>query len=396
MATVKIPEGMKGVKHLGGNTYEVRGTWHDPTRKGRPSVERVIEAANPWEAKSILTRLVEEAQANGNAPAEAGPERLTFVESVERWLAAKAVDTKRVAGHRESTKRVYRSHLAAWLEEIPGDTWVDKIATTMVTRAMDGWLEDDAAPNTVNARLRFLRAWAHAVGADQCVRGIAVVPLGVQRKHEGGGLTPSELARWLELAPKATGDLWPLYAAIFGTGMRLGEALALEVRDVDEHTGLVKIERAVWEGNLGTPKTDAGFRRVYLTGLALEAMREHLRALRRKHSSIALPPTMLLFPSERPSEKHPYRTSGAVRRRLMAVYDGAQIDLDGRSPVHCLRHTYNNVLRTTSPELVRQAMLGHSDEGVGKIYSKATDAEIRAASEATMELLLRAAGRDRD
>jgi hypothetical protein len=54
------------------------------------------------------------------------------------------------------------------------------------------------------------------------------------------------------------------------------------------------------------------------------------------------------------------------------------------------------VLRTTSPELVRQAMLGHSDEGVGKIYSKATDAEIRAASEATMELLLRAAGRDRD
>jgi integrase len=47
--------------------------------------------------------------------------------------------------------------------------------------------------------------------------------------------------------------------------------------------------------------------------------------------------------------------------------------------VHTLRHTWNNILRQNAPELVRQSLIGHADEEIGKRYSAVGLDEKRAA-----------------
>ena len=56
------------------------------------------------------------------------------------------------------------------------------------------------------------------------------------------------------------------------TGLRPGEWLALELRDIDPHAGVVYVRRAVRNGRLKLPKTNASFRAVPLQAIALEAL----------------------------------------------------------------------------------------------------------------------------
>src|SRR5207237_10727130 len=97
---------------------------------------------------------------------------------------------------------------------------------------------------------------------------------------------------WAELAALAA-KLGPrhgpmvLFAA--ATGLRPGEWIALEQRDIDRHARVVYMRRAYRNGRLKCTKTEASIRAVPLQGIALDAI-------------ASLPPrddTDLLFPASR-------------------------------------------------------------------------------------------------
>jgi integrase len=74
---------------------------------------------------------------------------------------------------------------------------------------------------------------------------------------------PSFTAAEIEaIISKADGQDKILYALLAGSGLRIGEAFALQVEDVCDT--MIHVKRSAWEGNLYSPKTTAGKREVDL------------------------------------------------------------------------------------------------------------------------------------
>jgi integrase len=59
------------------------------------------------------------------------------------------------------------------------------------------------------------------------------------------------------------------------TGMRQGELIGLQWKDVDLDDGTLRVNRSVYEGVVSPPKTNAGSRTIRLSKLALAALRQH-------------------------------------------------------------------------------------------------------------------------
>jgi len=62
----------------------------------------------------------------------------------------------------------------------------------------------------------------------------------------------------------AEGQYRVLYALLAGTGLRIGEAAALEVGDISGDGMTLKIRQSVWNGRMQTPKTTNAFREIDL------------------------------------------------------------------------------------------------------------------------------------
>jgi integrase len=53
-----------------------------------------------------------------------------------------------------------------------------------------------------------------------------------------------------------------LYALLTGTGLRIGEALGLEIRHVSHDCRAISTEQSCWEGEIQSPKTRNAYRQV--------------------------------------------------------------------------------------------------------------------------------------
>jgi integrase len=80
-----------------------------------------------------------------------------------------------------------------------------------------------------------------------------------------------------------TDKLEALYVLAITTGMRQGELLGLQWRDIDLNAGTLRVNRSVCEGVISPPKTSAGRRPIRLSRLAIAALRQHrTRAAKRR------------------------------------------------------------------------------------------------------------------
>jgi integrase len=100
---------------------------------------------------------------------------------------------------------------------------------------------------------------------------------GVER-YEGQVLTVDQARRLLEVARGSRLDVLLLMALT--TGMRRGELVALHWDDLDFETGVLQVRRNVtYMDGVGyaerEPKTKAGRRKIGLTDVVLEALKEH-------------------------------------------------------------------------------------------------------------------------
>lgn len=79
------------------------------------------------------------------------------------------------------------------------------------------------------------------------------------RQEEIKAFTKEQRHVFLATALKKTPRYYPLFFVLAGTGIRLGEALALQVEDVNLHAKTIRIARAFSEdGALDTPKSGHG------------------------------------------------------------------------------------------------------------------------------------------
>ncbi|MGK5529324.1 tyrosine-type recombinase/integrase [Streptomyces sp. URMC 129] len=180
-------------------------------------------------------------------------------------------------------------------------------------------------------------------------------------------------------------DPWALDLAdwLVGTGMRWGEATALQVGDINWRDGSVSVQRA-WkraEDNtffLGPPKTRKARRTLALTGAQMDTVRRLATAKR---------PEALLFTT---SWGNRWRHSNYYHRKWKPAVDAAVAKgLPRRPRIHDLRHTHVAwLIAGHIPLPAIQARLGHESiqttvDRYGHLLRQ-MDEEITAALTAAM------------
>jgi integrase/recombinase XerD len=276
-----------------------------------------------------------------------GPDR-----AVEGFLALAAA---RLAPRTVEAYRRDLAHLTAWLGRSPADVGPEELAAYVAQLRADG-----LAPTTVARRLAAVRSFfRHQVllGA-RTDNPAANVELPRRRRTLPRTLSPAEVERLLDAAagttPAALRDR-ALGELLYGAGLRVSEAAALDRQSVDLENRLV---RCLGKG---------GKERVVPVGReATNALRRYLARgrpyLERRHRQE-------LFLN---AHGGPLTRAGIffILRRLAAK---AGLEPDRIHP-HLLRHSFATHLLEGGADLrAVQEMLGHADLATTELYTHVSD-----------------------
>ena len=168
-----------------------------------------------------------------------------------------------------------------------------------------------------------------------------------KRGREMQVLSPEELRRFL-IQAQAEG-YYELFLLDLCTGLRRGELLALQWDDLDFKTGVLTVNKQVYEvkGQLqvSVPKTKASIRRLVLPPGVVEVLRAYRETV----------DSRWMFPS--PVKEDRPMTPGAVRRRLQIILERAGCK---KIRFHDLRHTFATLSLENGMDVkTLSAMLGH-------------------------------------
>ena len=191
---------------------------------------------------------------------------------------------------------------------------------------------------------------------------------------EGRSLTPRESASLLRVISGTVDELF--LRIILQCGLRPGEVIALQWKDIDFREKNLTVERAMKkDGSVGPPKSAAGLRTVPVPSDLLDLMREQRGG-----------PFSLVCPKQ----KGGMHTKSSLRKMwdrtkyAMNVEMGADLDehgnITGIHPVqeplrmYDLRHTYcTNLEKAGVPINIAARLMGHADISVtSKIYTHAS------------------------
>lgn len=295
----------------------------------------------------------------------------TFGEFAEEWLPARRtrrgpLKPRTVADYR----RLLDRHLLPTFRDMP---------LRRITEAdVNAWyLSMSAGTPTERAHAYQLLRAILATAADPKVRLIPSNPCTIEgaghvaRAHKVEIASVEELSAIVEAMPDRL-RLAVLLAS--WCALRYGEIAELRRKDVKLRSGHIVVDRGVtWPNGrptVGTPKSDAGSRRVAIPPHLIPAVREHLE----KHVDPS--PEALLFPAAGGGHMHP-RTFG---KRFATAREAA-----GRPDLHFhdLRHTGGTMAAYAGATIAElMARLGHSTPGAAMRYqnvAKDRDKEIAAA-----------------
>lgn len=172
---------------------------------------------------------------------------------------------------------------------------------------------------------------------------------------KGKALDADQLRVFLETVRTKYPELYPLFLTMASTGIRWGEAQALEWTAIDWQGGKLEITRnQVRDGSVGPPKSPEGHRSVDVAADVLSVLRPHRAAQ-------GVPqPRRVFFPElDEPTAAKVHACNHRIAYQFARVLKTA--GLPGRFTVHGLRHTWASlhVAAGTSLAWIQQ-QLGHS------------------------------------
>src|SRR5215218_7988906 len=201
-------------------------------------------------------------------------ENLKVADYLDRWLDS-IRDTLRQrtwVRHEEVT----RLHVKPTI----GGTKLDKLNALQVQSMYCQKLDSGLSPRTVQIiHATLYKALKQAVRWSLLPRNVCevVVPPRVP-KSEIKPLDARQAKKLLDTAWDTQPYYYPLYMLAVTTGMRSGEILGLQWRDVDLDAGTLQVRRTVFNGAVSTPKTARSNRGIKLPKIAVETLRRHPRS----------------------------------------------------------------------------------------------------------------------
>ncbi len=303
------------------------------------------------------------------------PTRLRLGEWLERW-ADEHTRTHNIRPSTAAKYLEYKKRLAP-LAHIP--------LTRLTPLAIRAWLADigHLSPSTRRQTFHFLRAAlrdAVRMSLLETNPADAVDPPPAGRVRPAQAWTPQEAARFLEAA--STHRLYPMFAFMLSTGLRIGETLALRWEDWEGDRIWVRRTLRL-DGTFGPAKTKHSQAALYLDPDTQALLSAHRLALAEQQAiAKRWRDHGLIFPSE-VGTPLTHRNVARVLRWLSAKAGVPYI------PPHGLRHTYTSLAFRAglNPKQVADR-LRHADPTLAiKIYQHLQEEDQRRAA-LTLDTLL--------
>jgi Site-specific recombinase XerD len=186
-------------------------------------------------------------------------------------------------------------------------------------------------------------------------------------------LTQEEAATFLQAIENCSLDFQCLLHTLITTGLRRGECLGLQWRDIDTGNMIIHVERSVTYTResgiiVDTPKTDTGIRAVPLMASTATLLKQL-----KQETAVQYPDTILdcAFVFGSPADIFKPRDPNAVTRHLSRFIKAN--GLPNVSP-HDLRHTCASLLLSSGADIKSvQEILGHADASTTLNYYVKTD-----------------------
>jgi integrase len=298
--------------------------------------------------------------------------KVTFKEYAERW---KALQTH----WRPGTRRSQDQHVRRLVERI-GMTPMAVLNRSQIQAAVND-LRQHYAPSTVTATFSCLRTILSAAVDDRVIGRdpSAKVKVPTPPRRRDAHLGHEDVARILGTVKP---ELRPFFASLAWCGMRLGEALGLDVADVDFLAGTVTIGKQMDTEDphgrvVAFTKTDAGRRTVPVPPALVDMLSARLAARRRSDGSLV--------------GTHLW-TDPNGRRLLRTVVDSEVRRIERRTGLtfspHHLRHYYGASLISAGipvPQVAKQ--MGHASPQVTmRVYAYAMADDAAKGREAVAAL----------
>ena len=353
-----------------GYVERIRGSWYLRCSLRDPSGRAKQKRINLGPSRAIRSRAQARSIADqwlarqSPSTLQPGP-RVRFGEFCELYLV------EHVAGLRASSRRRYRCALRSLQVELAGEL-VCNVDASRLKRALISLSKSKAFATVRFARtlaLAMLRRARNAGYAAHVVHAREVdLPRNSAPERERTSFNRAQLDQVLDASDGKWRALWAVMAF---AGLRVGEALALEWRDVDFHARLIRVRRNLSRDGVGATKTVASAASVPL----LPELEQILRVFRGDDIGEGL-----VFVNARGRALDP---DNVRRRRLQPLLTRLGLPKAG---MHAFRHSTPALLLTLElgTELVRRFMR-HSSLAVTARYTHSNDKDLRAAIDAASE-----------
>ncbi|MCA9505881.1 MAG: tyrosine recombinase XerC [Myxococcota bacterium] len=290
--------------------------------------------------------------------------------AVERGLSpntcrAYESDVRQLTLHTGSTvlpKRVDADHVRTWLASLhrrrSPATRGRKLASV---RAFFRWMvreglrEDDPTAGLPMPRLE--KRLPRPLSVDDCEQLITTRRPSARRPAPEGG-DRARRTEWMELRDRALVEL------LYGTGIRIGELVALDVRDLELRAQEIRV--------LGKGRKE---RVVPIPSEARKALAAWVEV--RRHPGLLREPLFISLRSRR--EEKPRRLAAREARRILAER-AVGANLDEHVHPHRLRHSYATHLLDMGADLREiQELLGHASLSTTQKYTAVSIEHLRDA-----------------
>jgi integrase len=318
--------------------------------------------------------------------------RVLFRDRGEQWRAAQV--------HRATTAAQVETHLRRHVYPTFGDRSLGSIRPSEVQAWVRG-LERDLAPSTIGVVYSFVAGIFRTAVRDRIIVASPCVDIRLPKLEPKRvePLATKKVEALIEAMPSRYRALVVLAA---GTGLRQGEAFAVEVEAVDWLRRTLRVDRQLvllpgGEPYIAPPKTPASYRTVPLPQIVVDALAAHLATFTAARVEI-------LDATHKPDPKRRRATlvfTGATgrplrRTRFSDIWRPAAVTagLGNEVTFHDLRHYYASLLICHGESVkVVQKRLGHKSavETLDTYSHLWPDSEDRTR-EAVDEVLGRAAG----
>ena len=257
-----------------------------------------------------------------------------------------------------ATMQSWQNCVDKWLNPNLGDTPLASINNSTVKGLVAKMHEAELAPKSIanyvglvklvvasaldkDGEQLFPRKWNHEF-----------IDLPIVEKQHQPTFTPETMTA---IVQQTYGLFRVLFALLAGSGLRIGEALGLEVKHLSENCQTITVEQSCWEGDIQAPKTKNAYRQVDISSELAKLLKSYIAGRQ----------IGLLFANK---AGRPLSQTNLLGRSLHPILEELKV---AKAGFHAMRRFRTTWLRKQrAPEDLIKFWLGHAEQSVTDGYSK--------------------------